>query len=179
MTPSVGLAHWVAQRASRSPERKALHFEGRTWTYAEMQREIEAAAARLAALGVARGDRVAFLGRDQPMFFFTMYPTARLGGVFVPLNFRLTGPELAFMLNDSGSVALIVDGHLMPTIAPVRSELTGLRAFLSAEDAANWTPEPPPAPAAEVAADDIAMIMHTSGTTGRPKGAMLTHGNFW
>ena len=180
MKPSVGLAHWFAQRAARTPERKALYFEGRTWTYAQMQAEIELCAARLAALGVASGDRVAFLGLNQPMFFFSMFATAQLGAIFAPLNFRLTGPELAFMINDCAAVALIVDAHHMPVIAQVRGELTTLKALVSVEDEANWTrAAPPPAPRAPVEDDDVAMIMYTSGTTGRPKGAMLTHGNFW
>ncbi len=91
------------------PERKALRFEGRDWTYAEMQQAIEDCAARLAALGMAKGDRVAFLGLNQPMFFFAMFAAARLGAIFVPLNFRLTGPELAFMIEDCAASALIVD----------------------------------------------------------------------
>ena len=108
------MRHWFAQRAARTPERKALHFEGRTWTYAQMQGEIELCAARLAALGVNRGDRVAFLGLNQPMFFFSMFATAQLGAIFAPLNFRLTGPELAYMINDCAAAALIVDTHHAP-----------------------------------------------------------------
>jgi fatty-acyl-CoA synthase len=179
MTPDIGLANWFAQRASRTPERKALHFEGRVWTYGQMQAAIADCAARLGALGVGRGDRVAFLGHNQPMFFFSMFATARLGAIFVPLNFRLTGPELAFMLEDSGAVVLIVDAQHAQTITPVRETLTGLRAVLSAEDETTWTSDPPAAQQVAVGEDDVAMIMYTSGTTGRPKGAMLTHGNFW
>jgi fatty-acyl-CoA synthase len=180
MKPEIGLAHWFARRALRTPERKALHFEGETWTYAQMQSEIEACAARLAALGAGKGDRVAFLGLNQPAFFFAMFGCARLGVIFVPLNFRLTGPELGFMIDDSGAVALIVDAHLAPVIAPVREGLTKLKAVLSAEDPASWVAGGTSAvPAAAVGEDDVAMIMYTSGTTGRPKGAMLTHGNFW
>jgi fatty-acyl-CoA synthase len=180
MKPDIGLANWFTQRALRTPERKALHFEGRTWTFAEMQQEIVDCAGRLHALGVGKGDRVAFLGLNQPMFFFVMFASARLGAVFVPLNFRLTGPELAFMINDCRAVALIVDAHLTPVVTPVRAELTTLKAFVSAETPEAWfegaAPAPPPVPASD---DDVAMIMYTSGTTGRPKGAMLTHGNFW
>src|SRR5262249_62248211 len=62
MSPDIGLANWFRERALRSPERLALRFEGRDWTYAEMQEAIEDCAARLAALGIAKGDRVAFLG---------------------------------------------------------------------------------------------------------------------
>ena len=65
-----------------------------------MQRAIEDCAGRLSALGLAKGDRVAFLGHNQPMFLFAMFAAARVGAIFVPLNFRLTGPELAFMLED-------------------------------------------------------------------------------
>lgn len=179
MKPSVGLANWFSRRASRTPQRKALHFEGRTWTYAEMQAEIELCAARLAALGVGRGERVAFLGLNQPMYFFVMFGAARLGAIFVPLNFRLTGPELAFMIEDCAASALIVDAHLSPTIAPLRDGLKSLKAWLAAETGSDWTREPTPVGELDVAEDEVAMIMYTSGTTGRPKGAMLTHGNFW
>jgi fatty-acyl-CoA synthase len=180
MTPDIGLANWFMQRALRTPERKALHFEGRNWTYAEMQQRIEQCAARLAALGVAKGDRVAFLGLNQPMFLFSMFASVRLGAIFVPLNFRLTGPELVFMINDCAAGALIVDAQLRPVIEPARAQLPTLKAFLAAEEEAEWLPGVAPA-AGPVAAreDDVAMIMYTSGTTGRPKGAMLTHGNFW
>src|ERR1700689_2707565 len=124
MTPDIGLANWFAERDSRTPERKALFFEGRVWTYAEMQREIEDAAAPVGGLGMGRGERVAFPGHNQPMFLIAMFATARLGAIFVPLNFRLTGPELAFMLHDCGAAALIVDAHHTPTIAPLRDQLT-------------------------------------------------------
>ena len=104
----------------------------------------------------------------------------RLGAIFVPLNFRLTGPELAFMINDCAASALIVDAHIAPWIDPVRAQLPTLKALLAAEDeatlAAGDRASGSPVAARE---DDVAMIMYTSGTTGRPKGAMLTHGNFW
>jgi fatty-acyl-CoA synthase len=180
MTPDIGLSHWFKERALRTPERKALHFEGRDWTYAQVQQEIEAVADRLAALGAAKGERVAFLGHNQPMFLFAMFAAARLGAIFTPLNFRLTGPELAFMLEDSGSRLLIVDEAHRAVIAPEIASLRALKAVLAAERPESWTdaapPRAAPVPARE---EDVAVIMYTSGTTGRPKGAMLTHGNFW
>ena len=138
MTPDIGLANWFLQRALRSPERKALRFEGRDWTYAEMQQAIEDCAARLVALGMAKGERVAFLGLNQPMFFFAMFATARLGAIFVPLNFRLTGPELAFMIEDCAASALIVDAQHRAVIEPQLPRLKSLKATLLAEDKAHW-----------------------------------------
>ena len=178
MTPDIGLANWFAERARRTPERNALRFEGRTWSYGDMQREIEEVASRLAARGAGRGGRVAFLGHNQPMFLFAMFAVARLGAIFVPLNFRLTGPELAFMLDDCEACLLIVDEAHRPVIAPEADGLKSVKAVLAAENPHTWG-EAAPAPQARVAQDDVALLMYTSGTTGRPKGAMLTHGNIW
>ena len=180
MAPDIGLANWFRERALRTPERRALHFEGRDWTYGAMQREIEDCAGRLAAIGINAGDRVAFLGLNQPMFLFSMFASARLGAIFVPLNFRLTGPELAFMIEDCAASALIVDDAHRPVVEPQVERLKSLKAVLSAEREAQWIDGAPPA-TAQVRAqeDDVALIMYTSGTTGRPKGAMLTHGNIW
>ncbi len=145
-----------------------------------MEQAIEACAARLAALGIRRCERVAFLGLNQPMFFLAMFAAARLGAIFVPPNFRLTGPELAFMIEDCAARVLIVDVPLRPVIEPQRERLKSLKAFLAAEDEAHWTKGPAPETApVRVGEDDVAMIMYTSGTTGRPKGAMLSHGNIW
>ena len=174
MAPDIGLGNWFHQRALRTPERRALRFEGRDWTYADMQLEIEDCAKRLAALGVEKGDRVAFLGLNQPMFFFVMFGCARIGAIFVPLNFRLTGPELAFMIQDCAVRALIVDAQLRPVVAPQLASLSSLKTVLAAEDEAHWTRAPAPAvehvPAHE---DDVALIMYTSGTTGRDRKSVV------
>jgi fatty-acyl-CoA synthase len=180
MTPDIGLANWFRERALRTPERTALHFEGRVWTYREMQREIEDCADRLAALGLGKGDRLAFLGHNQPMFLFAMFASARLGAIFVPLNFRLTGPELAFIIEDCAASLLIVDEAHRAVIEPQLGRLNSLKAVVAAESPARWIEGPPQqAPQLPAREDDVALIMYTSGTTGRPKGAMLTHGNIW
>ena len=180
MTPDIGLANWFRERALRTPERRALHFEGRGWTYGQMQRAIEDCAGRLAAIGISKGDRVAFLGNNQPMFLFAMFAAARLGAIFVPLNFRLTGPEIAFLIEDCAASVIIVDATHRAVIEPQLPRLASLKATLAAEDEAHWIDGAPPRTTqVRVQEDDVALIMYTSGTTGRPKGAMLTHGNIW
>jgi fatty-acyl-CoA synthase len=183
MTPDIGLANWLAQRAARTPERKALTFEGATWTYAQLQQRIEALSGQLRSLGVERGARVAFLGLNQPAFLVAMFASARLGAIYVPLNFRLTGPELVANVTDSTVHTLIADAQHRAIVDGIRGEMPSVQRYLSEGEAAGWLPIATPAdeaaPAVRVDADDVALIMYTSGTTGRAKGAMLTHGNLW
>lgn len=182
----VSLGRWLAARAANTPHRRALTFEGTTRTYRELQERIDRLAGALRRDGVCRGDRVAFLGLNQPAFLETMFATSRLGAIFVPLNFRLTGPELAFIIDDAGAHTLVVDEPHRAVIESVRSGLA-VRSYLSADVAApGWrtldevTAEAEPLELVDdLDADDLALIMYTSGTTGRPKGAMLSHGNLW
>jgi fatty-acyl-CoA synthase len=85
-SPEIGLANWFLQRSLRTPEHGALAFDGKTWSCAQMQQHIEQLAARLRGLGVRRGDRVAFLELNQPMFLFALFASGRLRAIFVPLN---------------------------------------------------------------------------------------------
>ena len=184
------MAQWFSERARRGGHRTALTFEGRSWTYAELLAEIERMASVLAAGGTRPGMRVAYLGFNHPMFLVTMLATTRLGGIFVPLNFRLTGPELDYIINDAGAHTLVVGAEHLAVIDTVRAQLCCVRWWCAEgtpDDAERWpalapalaaAPRATTAPATP-ANDDVAVIMYTSGTTGRPKGAMMTHGNFW
>src|SRR5438270_11596749 len=116
MQADISLANWFLQRALRTPERRALTFEGATTTYGETQTAIEQYAARLAGLGITHRTRVAFLGQNQPDFLITMFAAARLGAIFVPLNFRLTGPEIAFIVSNCGAEIFIANPTYLPAI---------------------------------------------------------------
>ncbi|MEO7128165.1 MAG: AMP-binding protein, partial [Rhodoferax sp.] len=186
MAPDIGLGNWLYQRALRTPQRKALTFEGTTWAYAEVQQRVDRLAAALRANGVCHGDRVGFLGLNQPAFLETLFAAARLGAVFVPFNFRLTGPELSYVINDAGVHTLVVDAPHRPVIDGIRSELPCRRFWSADQPTEGWQDigalmamHPPIATGESVDQDEVAVIMYTSGTTGRPKGAMLTHGNLW
>src|SRR5439155_13065844 len=118
--------------AAATPDRRALSFEGTTRTYAQFLDRVDRLAAGLRAGGVCHGDRVGFLGLNQPAFFETMFAASRLGAIFVPLNFRLTGPELSFIVNDAGLHTLVVDEPHAAVIENVKDELP-VRRYLSAE----------------------------------------------
>ena len=183
-TADLGLGSMIGRRARLTPDLPALTFEGETWTYAEMLDRIDRFATVLADGGVGSGDRVAYLGLNHPSFFVTMFATARLGATFVPLNFRLTGPELTFIIGDAGARTIVADDAHRPVIDAIRADLP-CEQHLSAEAAADGWPSmldllgaaEPLAEPVSAAPDDVAVIMYTSGTTGQPKGAMLTHAN--
>jgi fatty-acyl-CoA synthase len=183
----VSLGSWFARRAAATPDRRALTFEGVTRSYAQFLDRVDRLASGLRAGGVCHGDRVGFLGLNQPAFFETMLAAARLGASFVPLNFRLTGPELAFIIGDAGIHTLVVDEMHRTVIDSVRAELP-VRRYLGVDGEVTdgWEPfeqvlarHPRIATVEPIDSDEVAVIMYTSGTTGRPKGAMLTHGNLW
>ncbi|MFJ5884326.1 long-chain fatty acid--CoA ligase [Kitasatospora cineracea] len=180
-----GIGSWPARRARRSPDRVALLHRDRPVTYRELHERVLRAANGLRVLGVRGGDRVAYLGGNHPAFLETLFACGLLGAVFVPLNTRLAGPELAHVLTDSGSSVLVhAPGHAQ-AVAGLRTG-TPVRRFVALEadrPAAGDTryeellAAPPEPVDLSVGHQDPCLIMYTSGTTGRPKGAVLTHGN--
>lgn len=168
---AAGLGSWPARRARITPDATALRHNGAALTYAELADRVALLAGALAALGVRAGDRVAQLGVNRIEVFETFFATWLLGAIAVPLNHRLSGPELGYMLADSGTSVLVHTGgadHLraVPLPPSVRHalghhELAGSAAHV--EESAGL--------------DDPAILLYTSGTTGRPKAAALTHGN--
>lgn len=165
-----------------------LVFEDERVTFAQAHRMVRALARHLVDdLGVRQGDRVAIATRNYPEWAIAYWATVAIGGVAVPLNAWWTGPELAYGLTDSGAVVLFADderaerieAHLAETavrqVVLIRSERStaGSESFTDAVAG-----DDPPLPPVTIAPDDDATIMYTSGTTGRPKGAVQTHRNF-
>ena len=184
MANDQGIGFQLTRRAALSGDRTALIYRDQRWTYAEMNRIVNRVANGLHAIGVNPGDRVGFLGLNHPRFLFTLYATAKLGAIFVPLNFRLTGAELSFIVRDAGLHTLVYEDNFASIVDEIRdgvavreyvcggSSRDGLRSFDEVQHDQRDSDLDHP-----VAHDDVAWIMYTSGTTGRPKGAMLTHGN--
>jgi fatty-acyl-CoA synthase len=184
--PAIALGQWITERAERAPQRPALTFRGSTWSYGELVERVDRLAGLLRQQGVAAGDRVGLLAFNHPMFLVALFAASKAGAIFVPLNFRLTGAELEFIINDAGIHTLIVGPDHQEVINPVRNALTCARYYGFDGNAEGWPAiEPamgqamPLADAATPAQDDVAMLMYTSGTTGRPKGSMMSVGNIW
>ncbi|MDQ0382952.1 acyl-CoA synthetase [Amycolatopsis thermophila] len=174
------------------PRRSATRFPGKTavvhrdvrLTFAEFDAVVDRVAAALHAAGLRKGDRLVLLSHNCWQFPVLNFATARLGVVFVPVNFMLTGTEVGYILRDCDADAVVVEDALAPV---AEQAMTGLDVRVRAvirlgddrvrpgwTDFAEWTGHPGPPPEVPVGDDDVLRIMYTSGTESRPKGAMLT-----
>ncbi len=177
---------WIAHHARNSPEDLAavdLH-ENRRLSYRAFDRRIACLAAWLRGAGVQRGDRVAILAQNSTDHFELQFACQRLAAIFVPLNWRLTVPELRFILGDAEPRVLIHDGEFDEAAHALREAIPGMALLQRGGGASAYERAlagvEPLAEAEIVSHDDVSTIMYTSGTTGHPKGAMITHGmTFW
>ncbi|MFL6126171.1 acyl-CoA synthetase [Actinophytocola sp.] len=170
-----GIGSWTARRARMSPDRVAVVHGGERSTYRELHERATRVAHVLTGLGVTGNDRVAYLGPNEPAFLETLFGTGLVGGIFVPLNTRLATPELAYILADSGASVLVHAPTHTEHAESLRDAVPHVLDHVTYERLlAGSSTEPVDEP---VDQDDIAMIMYTSGTTGRSKGAALSHAN--
>jgi acyl-CoA synthetase (AMP-forming)/AMP-acid ligase II len=176
--PTSNLAHFLLQTARRLPDRPGLIHGARAWTWAEIAARVRAAAGALAAAGVGKRDRVLVHGRNSHALFETAWASWMLGAIWVPTNFRLSPTEVAYLAHSSRAAVHVFDSAFPDHAAAAREANAASRLHLDLGDAweAMATGTAPIAAAATVDRDDIAWFFYTSGTTGRPKAAMLTHG---
>jgi fatty-acyl-CoA synthase len=184
MTSTV--ADLLRRSARRWPQRTALHFGERAWTYAELDDATSRVAARLLGLGLTKGDRVAAVGTNSDAYLLLYLGCARAGLIHVPVNYNLAGGELSYIIAQSGSTALFADPALLGAVDAVAQELPALshrgtirdgdspeRDVLAwATDTAGGVPD---LDHVEVADTDLVQLLYTSGTTAAPKGAMMSH----
>src|SRR3954447_13471098 len=177
---SSNLAHILADSAERHSERPALKLDDAVITYQQLDEASARAAALLKSKGVQPGDRVGIMLPNVPYFAVAYYGVLRAGGVVVPMNPLLKGREVAFYLSDPGAKILFA-WHQFGEAATAGAEQEGadltlveLGKFEELVGAAEARHE-----VVDRADDDTAVILYTSGTTGTPKGAELTHSNLW
>jgi acyl-CoA synthetase (AMP-forming)/AMP-acid ligase II len=172
----------VAEAASRNPDGEALVCGERRMTWREVAQQSASVAAGLRKMGVQASDRVALLLGNRIEFVLAMFAAANLGAVTVLLSTRQQKPEIAHVLTDCGAVLLIHEATLSDRL-PGAADVPDLKYRLAVDDAAGASAfsaladHAPLQNPAEVGEEDTAMILYTSGTTGRPKGAMLSHCN--
>ncbi|WP_235737768.1 fatty acyl-CoA synthetase [Nocardioides alcanivorans] len=169
----------VRRSAGRHPDRAALIFGERRWSYAELDAGITRAAAYLRSLGLTKGDRVATVGANSDAYVLAFLGCARAGLVHVPVNYALTGRELSYLIGDSGARIALVDPDLRAGVESIRDE-TALEQIItlhgedgSALDA--WRSGDVPVVETDHEDTDLVQLLYTSGTTSAPKGAMMTH----
>jgi fatty-acyl-CoA synthase len=183
---SAGTVDAILRRsASRHPDRIALTFADRRWTYAELDRAVDRVAAVLTGHGLDGGARIAAYGINSDAYLIGFLATSRAGYTHVPVNYALTGGELEYLLTDSGASLVLVDPAQAPTLDSVTERLPALRTLPllpatgepadgtllgAALDGVEAAQVDSPA-----AGGDLAQLLYTSGTTSRPKGAMMTH----
>ncbi|BBO93151.1 long-chain-fatty-acid--CoA ligase [Desulfosarcina ovata] len=173
----------VEQAAKIFPEKAAIIFEGRNISYGELNSQATRLASTMTKQGVGKGDRVALYLPNVPEFIICYIATLKIGAVAVSVNPMLKSGELKYILNDSGSILLCTVDELLPNVK--KDDYPDLKHVLVCEGDAQGNPTinewiqdgSESMASSDPDRDEVAVILYTSGTTGFPKGAMLTHGN--
>jgi long-chain acyl-CoA synthetase len=169
------LDHVLRNKATKTPHKTFIKFEGKKFSYREVDRLADIFAAYLQRHGMKPGSKIALLAHNCPQYIAAYFGIIRGGGIVLPLNNLLTNEEINYILNDSGAVICIYDSNCAETVRKlVEANSRLFVTFAEITDAAvAWD-------SFEVSrhsAEDISTILYTSGTTGRPKGASLSHRN--
>ncbi len=186
MTDELAIGRWITDRARVAPDTSAIEFRGAVTTYRQLDDRSDRLAAALSERGLRPGDRVATLTQNRPEHVELFFACAKAGLVLVPLSWRLAAAELAWILDDADPAVLFADGANVE-LADAAAELAAVSPWRALLDREYLDAMPPAvasdgglAPLPEVEGSQPLLLVYTSGTTGRPKGAILTHANtFW
>lgn len=171
--------------AVQTPEQLALQFDTRCTSYRAWDARCNQLAHALLGAGVGPAGRVAYLGRNSDRLFDVLFGGAKIGAVLVPINWRLVASEIAFILDDARSRVLLIGSEYLPLLPELRAACPRLQCVVAVDGPAEGLPsyedwiagQPQTPPATHLHPDDVALQLYTSGTTGLPKGAQLTHAN--
>src|SRR5262249_43033101 len=182
----MNLAHMLTQNARRHGDRPGFIWAEKSWTWREIDSRVSALAAALAARGIVKGDRILVHSKNCEEMFFSMFAAFRLGAVWVPTNFRLMPDEVAYLATASGAKAFLCHGDFPdhakaaagPAFGPAFTWRIGADGAFGEKSVREAMAAHTTADVANVAVDydDPCWFFFTSGTTGRSKAAVLTHG---
>jgi fatty-acyl-CoA synthase len=182
----MSLTEVLSHHAAHHPDRVALEYQGATTTWMELLEGTRRTAGALGEAGVRPGDVVAVLLHNSDRFIEIMHAVSHAGAVFMPLNWRLAGPELRYIIGHAGAKLLISEPELEAIVEPVREELSCRLVHAEGPGAGAWGSleqlaesgglQVAPAP---VGGEDLHRLMYTSGTTSHPKGVMISYANLW
>lgn len=179
------LPHAVRHFAGIRPDAVAFSFEGRETTFRQLDANTDRVAQALLAAGVTAGDRIAYIGKNSDHYFEVLLGAAKIGAVMTPISWRLAPPEVAYIAGHCDAKMLFVGIESTAMVEKILPELPLVRSVVAMEGAQNgwadyvsWRDAHPATPPEHpLSRDDVVLQLYTSGTTGRPKGAMLTHRN--
>ena len=182
---STNLADMVRTQAKTRGDAVAFEFEGRKTTFSAFDILTNRVANGLKALGVGPGQRIAYLGKNSDIYFELLLGAMKANVVMAPVNWRLAGPEVAFIVADCKAPVLFVGPEFVAQVRAIQSQLPELRTVIATEGGApEWQDytawrdaQSADDPGVAITAQDVAIQLYTSGTTGKPKGAMLSHAN--
>ena len=168
------------------PDRPAICFEGKKCTYADLSDRVNRLSNALMGLGVERGDMVVALQVNCNEFVETYFAVAKIGAIFVPLNFRAKADELEYMINNCEAKVLLVGERYCETLDSLRPKMSHVKHFICYEGKPDgWlnygellSSASPEEVFTEIGDDDVTILMYTAGTTGRPKAVPLSHNSF-
>ncbi|PJC72617.1 MAG: hypothetical protein CO012_11730 [Syntrophobacterales bacterium CG_4_8_14_3_um_filter_49_14] len=172
--------------AAICPDRDAMVFEGKRWTYSQISERVNSLSNALISLGVSKGDRVAIIQVNCPEYIESYCAAAKLGAIFVPLNFRARADELSYMLDNAQAKVLLVGKRYQEMVQTMLPDLPTVERCISLDGKDGDMPfyeniiatASPDEVFTEIDDDDITILMYTAGTTGRPKGVPLRHNAF-
>jgi acyl-CoA synthetase (AMP-forming)/AMP-acid ligase II len=173
------LFDWTARWAVETPDAPAFTYLGHEWTWAQWNERVRRGAGALRAAGIKRGDRIAFLEKNNPACLEITLAAASIGAAIAIINWRQAGDELAYCFQDSAAKIVFAGDEFVPGIAAIREQLVGVKRTVIVggieDEYEDFLAAAPPAdPADDVEETDIALVIYSSGTTGRPKGVLLS-----
>src|SRR3569832_823408 len=185
-TAATTLVDVVRNQARVRGNDTAYEYEGHITSFSDFDRRTNQVANALRALGVGPGERIAYLGKNSDIYFELLVGAMKAGIVMAPVNWRLAGPEVAFIVEDCNAPALFVGPEFIAQVRHIRAQLPGVREVITTEGGAGewqdftaWRDaQTTDDPHVDIGPQDVALQLYTSGTTGKPKGAMLSHANF-